>query len=337
MKYLIFITVSFFIILSANGNVNQDTISNIQAIGTRVDTVRFVNDTAKLATQPKVSYIVYAEKDSVASILKDFILPIVMLLLGVGIDRGIVWINDRKKIKKIGKRWITELRSLLTPIQRQKYSFSSFIKEYCVEEDLYRMPNIADMRPIDGSKFSSLSKEDLYEYLEDIKGVDCDLVYRKITNIVSNLESTYSQLLEKINEFKRKTSGYVDQYNAISQNYRTLLYDLESYAEDHKIKKEDLEELYRLFIETFNNSEKPFNVFKSKNEFIEPSKVILMRYKANPDLQVMFHELVRCLDCIEGLKNEKIYIKTNFETAMGIYDMVVNTTKEVLKTLDSKK
>lgn len=337
MKYLILITVSFFFIFSANGNVNRDTTSSIQNRDILVDTVRFVNDTAKLATQPKVSHIVYAEKDSVASILKDFILPIVMLLLGVGIDRFFIWSSNKKRIVKTGKRWIAELRSLLTPIQRQKDAFNSFIKEYCDKEDQYEVSSIALMRSIDGSKFNSLSKEDLYESLENIKGVDCDHEYQKITNIVSTLEFTYSQFIEQWAEFRRRSSNCIEQYNTTVLKYRTLLFDVVAYTDVHKIKKTDLTELIRLFEETISNPPKAFNIFKSKDEFIEPSLAIIRSYKSNPNSVELINTLVGCLDCIEAFKSEKIYIKANFETAMGIYDLVVDTTNQVLETLDSKK
>ncbi len=323
--------------VKANNTATIDSV-NTQKRTTQIDTVKFVNDTAWVAETPKVSHIVYADNSSSSNVIGEYIFPIIMLLLGIGIDRFIVWRGEKSRMRKTGKRWIAELRSILTPIENQKSSLSSFIVDYCDKADQYSIPDLTVEQSLDGSRFKILNKEDLYEYLEKTNKNEFELLYRKITNIASSLEFTRTQLIGKCNDMLGSSGKYVSQYNSCCQDYRLMLSDAVSGLLNHPLAPEDNAELRRLFDATFDNPQKEDNVFHSEDEFVNPSIDILRKYSHKDEKYLqMIHTLVRCLDCIKGLKMEKQYIKVSYEKIANIYNRLYTATEDVLKLLDNKK
>lgn len=339
MKHLIII---LFIILS-NLSVNaKDSIVtevvNINKCTTQIDTVRFVNDTAWVAENPKISHIVYADNSSNSNIIKEYLFPIIMLLLGIGIDRFIVWRSDKKKINKIGKRWFAELRAILEPITKQQLSLTAFVIEYCDKPEQFEIPNIAVFSGASGKTFSSLSKEDLYEYIENIKGKDCNAIYQKICGVIATLELTYKQFIEAKNEFRENGKKLIDEYNSNIQHYRILLNDVASHSgKMDGMNTEDADEIIRIYNEVFKDDGRHCNVFKSIDEFINPSIEILRKYETNDASIQMTHALSSCYDCVIGMENEKIYIKNNFTFACEMYERTKLATNDILTLLDKKK
>ncbi len=303
---------------------------------TQVDTVKFVNDTAWVAKKPKVSHIVYADNSSGLSIFLDYLFPIIMLLLGVGIDRFIVWRGEKSKVRKTGKRWISELRSLSKPIEAQKKSFGTCITKYCDDEYNNDTPRVAIYKLLNGSTFSSLNKEDLSEYLETIKGLDHNQEYQTILNIVANLEFIHAQFIERWSEFERRAGLYTEQYNVNIQKYRTYLYKIKSLIESEGCKNPDIQELSELYDSVFGDKKEKFNIFKSKDTFIDPSIAIIRRFKQDADSLNLTELLINSLDCIEYLRNEKIYVKNNLTSAIDAYNTIETANNQVLEKFVKK-
>lgn len=300
---------------------------------TQVDTIKFVNDTAWIAEKPKVSHIVYADNSSSSNFIGEYIFPIFMLLLGIGIDRFIIWRSDKKKIRTTAKRWMAELRVSQTHISKQQKSLMSFISTYCDITDAMEIPNIAVYSGANGARFNALAKEDLYEYLENKKGVDCNVVFDKICSIIFTLELTQKQLVDQLAEFRSNGSKLIEQYNLNIQQYRTHLFDVLSHSGDDGMKREDAKKLSDIYAIVFQEEGRLCNVFRSKEEFINPSIKILTKYKTNEITIQMIHILTTCSDIIVEMKNEKIYIKKNFEHCYNIYVDTVLAVKYVLEQL----
>lgn len=307
----------------SNSSVTQDTAR-----------YKFQQDTITLMNKPQVSQIIYAEHENKIDVLMGYLFPIIMLLLGVGIDRLVVYLSDKKRIKKIGKRWVAELKSLKTPIENQQDNFNKFIANYCDEEDEFNIPDISFHSSINGVKFESLGKEDLYEYLEEeLKEKKATEDFNKITSIISTLKATYEQLTKVLNDFKIESTSYINAYNSNLQTYIREILKLQSQTPMLGMSEQDFDKLKNLYQDEIDSKMPNINVFETKNSFILPSLKLLGKYNIN-DLITLNSSLMSCLDSIQGLRNEKQYIKNNIQKITATYTKVNEVLTIILSDLN---
>lgn len=307
----------------SNSSVTQDTAR-----------YKFQQDTITLVNKPQVSQIIYAEHENKIDVLMGYLFPIIMLLLGVGIDRFILYLSERNRIKKIGKRWVAELKSLKIPIQKQQENFREFITEYSDKTNRFDIPDISLHLSINGEKFEALGKEDLYEYLEvRLKEDKAIEVFNKIISIISILRVTYDQLKRVYNDFKTGSTTYINAYNSNLQVYIREILKLQSQTPMLGMSEQDFNQLKNLYQDEIDSKMPNINIFETKNSFILPSLKLLGKYNIN-DLITLNSSLMSCLDNIQGLKNEKQYIKNNIQKITATYTKVNEVLTIILSDLN---
>ena len=255
-----------------------------------------------------------------------YIYPIITLLIGVWIKTAISSRADKRRSKKVGKRWVAELSAQSADIENQIEAFNTFITSYCDNRNRFDIPNIS-YGFINIRNFDALGKEDLYDYLgqllkkHDLEKVDD--TYRKITSIISALESINSQVKNHIQRFLDRNNALVEAYNANLVQYDKLLRQIPvGYLGISDSTIINLRIIHYMICKNMPQ----INIFDCEDSFVIPSLKIL---RSNPFPPALDDTLQNCLNITLGLRNEKAYIKSNLESANTQYRKVLDKIAEI--------
>jgi len=317
-----FFTFLLIAVLISMGNTYavaaKDSLSNSSVEKSDTLFVKFESDTIPLHEPTTVSQIVYAEHKDSPSVYYTIILPIVMLVLGVLIDRMAQGLVDRNKIKRNGERWKRELLSFDSIISKQIKELENYIVEYCNKPQKYDIPPLTMFQMLKGAIFESLSKEDLYGYLERKKNVDVQERYNKILSFITTLDTAYTQLNNFFHVFCESSGKQIDAFNNAQFRYSKNLYDISAYVPS-AMDKDAYNELSRLYNDAFSNHP-DVNPLKLEESFITPSIEIFDNYDKHT-FKDLTDELGKMKFNINGMRLEKTYLKSNLETIIQEYKM----------------
>lgn len=305
----------------------------------------FNSDTIDLEQPVSVSQVIYAEHKDSPSVFYSIIFPIIMLVLGVIIDRSIQTFIESKRIKRNGKRWRIELQSCVPAINKQLNALSEFKTTYCDDPQMFEIPDIFVYTFLNGKELSSLNKEDLYEFVKlnirkqgSIKYIIQSITkngrnkidelaqerFYKIVTFVMSLEMIYNTHLELFGTFKESSGRQIEVFNDIQLKYSQMLISLNR-SEQTSFSGQ----LMLLFETAFKNHPK-VNLFELEESFISPSLSLLSKF---PDskYQGMIDKLINMRYCINGLKLEKTYLADGIDGIVEQYNQCLVAT-EALKT-----
>lgn len=305
----------------------------------------FNSDTINLEHPVPVSQVIYAEHKESSSVFYGIIFPIIMLFLGVIIDRSIQTFIDSKRIKRNGKRWRIELQSCVPAINNQLNALSEFKTTYCDDPLMFEIPDIFVYPFLNGKEFSSLNKEDLYEFvklnirkqgtikynIQSITKNGRDKIdelaqerFYKIATFLMSLEMIYNTHHELFGTFKESSGRQIELFNDIQLKYSQMLISLNR-SEQTSFSGQ----LMLLFETAFKNHPK-VNLFELEESFISPSLSLLSKF---PDskYQGMIDKLINMRYCINGLKLEKTYLADGIDGIVEQYNQCLVAT-EALKT-----
>lgn len=305
-------------------NVSSDSIVLdsiiIDSVGLEalINYYKFENDSVVFDEPQNIGQVIYVEHTKDIDEVLEYLFPIITLLLGVAIDRFLLWINEKKHIEKSGELWLVEIKSLKGALGKQINSLSEFIKSYCDKENEFNIPSKPKYEALRCDIFASFSKKDLYDYLCYKNKKEAVQVFHKINSIISTTRDTYEQQLQCFNKTMESMAMQVELFDVNIQNYRNELLFNESYA---TCLENDYRTLFALLDSEVMEKMPEINIFELQESFIEKSLIILNEYdkKQCSELLVI---LMECQKNIQALKNEKCYCRDNFNTAIKLYKEV---------------
>ena len=108
-------------------------VSNISVPAIGFDCYRFENDSVFFDEPKNIGQIVYVEHTKDIDKILEYLFPIFMLLLGVVIDRCLLKINEKERIKRNGELWLIEINALKGSLEKQriKFYYGKFKNSYC--------------------------------------------------------------------------------------------------------------------------------------------------------------------------------------------------------------
>lgn len=317
-----FLTCLLVAVSISMGDTNTSVLkdpSNNSVVESGTLFVKFENDTIAMQESIPVSQIIYAEHKESPSVFYNIILPVVMLFLGVLIDRLAQMFVDRHRIKQNGEKWKRELLSYIPIVSKQINEIESFIIEYCDNPEQYDIPPLTTFQMLKGSIFESLSKEDLYSYLgRKTNGVDVQERYNKILSFITTLDMAYNQLNDSFYRFRESAGKQIDEFNNSQFCYSKILYDISDYVPS-AMDRTAYNELSRLYNVAFGNHPN-VNPLILEESFITPSLDIFDSYDKQT-FKDLTDELGKMRFSINGMKLEKTYIKSNLEIIIQEYKM----------------
>jgi len=229
---MIYLCISTFIISAANIS-DSITINDTTKVRKSVeilnapDTIKsaFQNDTINISKPIPIGQIIYTEHKTNLNIFLDYAFPILMLLLGVVIDRLLIRYTKNKHVEREGLRWKSEIICLLSPLKLQQETFEKFIKEYCDVENTFNIPHIDIQVLLKCEIFDSLNKEELYKYLKLLHKNDSTAAqeYHKVIQVISYIKSCQQNLSDVINEMKSESTKLIKEFDECTRKYNRNL------------------------------------------------------------------------------------------------------------------
>lgn len=305
--------------------VSDSTIVDSVVLESLINYYEFENDTVALDKPQNVGQIIYVEHTKDIDKILEYLFPIFMLLLGVIIDRCLLKINEKERIEKNGELWLIEIKALKGSLEKQISSLSEFIKTYCDKENEFDIPSIPKYESLKCDIFSSFSKKDLYDFLCIKNKKESVQIFHKINSIISTTKDTYEQQIQYFNRSMESMSVQIDSFDINLQNYRNELLLNESYANSLK---DDYRTLMALLSSEVLEKMPKINIFELQKSFIEESLTIINKHNKE-QCSNLLEILLEMQKIIQALKNEKYYLKSNFNSAIKMYKEV-NTHIELL-------
>ena len=296
-----------------------------------IDTVfaSFESDTINLAQSSPVSQIISAEHKEKPSVFYSIIFPIIMLILGVVIDRSAQVFFDKKRMKKNGERWKSELLTYAQTISHQITALEKYVKEYCDNPTSYLTPYLPLYHSIDGSMFDTLNKEDLFKYLneEHKSETEAHVKQKRIITFTQIAKFLHNQVKELLDSYERNSYVLTDDFDNAKMEYVGELYAASSY-----IMKEMPPQVYSKLSMLFNDAftgDAEINPFVLDKSFIDPSIEILKSF----DKQVfrkLNDNLLQMKQSIGKMKARKANIKSAFIDIIEQYRLCEKMLDEIL-------
>lgn len=268
------------------------------------------------------------------------VLPIISLLLGILINKGLDYFSDQKKIKKAGKRWHAELLSLDVPIQMQIIEIEKALKHQ--NETPLKTPTLVSYSSLDGEAFQSLDKSELLAYVNKYKSKDFHEAIRlsnKINFFVSVLKSHAEQLKKRFEDYISRVSALFGKVNVNLQELRKAFHDYQgSLINQHgnavlnSNLYKPLEDLFLAQIEP-HLDKGDFDLFKLKKNFFVPMIQELEKLNSDERTRPMVNHCRSSLDNIKGLEMEILYFSTNLQTLVGFFKEDKSILEGILKDI----
>jgi hypothetical protein len=287
-----------------------------------------LNDTLHLIQTGKSSdlKIIVAKGEETTDNFK-YIFPVLTLLLGIGVNKFLEYLSDKKKINKSGERWVAEIRCLEVPIRKQIEALKAFLVEH--NQEKFDVPQLEIYPLLDGEVFKSLDKTELLKYIEHHKAKnygDAVLASNKVQGFISILASHYEALKPKFDEYLKGTSAHT---TSLSRNLQGLMKAFGQYGVD--LEKElngdpANDPRYKPLLDLFETHIVPYmssgdyDVFQLEKDFFIPLIQLLGHLRQDRRIDDMTNFTSGCLNDIKGIKMEKHYFGKNVETIIGRYE-----------------
>lgn len=338
-SHLIFLLI-LLIPLFCESKPQSKVVSNILI---KQDTAQYISkDSITLKTKELIENKetkIYLTSNSKTNIFKD-ILPLLALILGIFINRGIDLISERKKTKKIGERWKAELSSLELPMQKQIELLNEFLLEH--EKEEFTIPQLTISSALNGDAFNSLDKTDLIKYLEKFrkkKYTEAVITSNKINSFVGILRNNYTVLKQKFHSFLTDSSTHMTN---LSINLQQLMKSFAEYGVQLEIElgKDPIDDpRYRLIYDLFSIHIIPYmetgdyEIYALEKNFFSPLMAILGVLRLDQRINNMSEYTRNCLNFIKAIKMEKRYLSKNISTLIKRYEEEAQDLKSLLTEL----
>ncbi|MBI3139018.1 MAG: hypothetical protein HYZ15_10565 [Sphingobacteriales bacterium] len=270
-----------------------------------------------------------------------YILPILTLLLGIGINKYLDYLKDRKQIKKTGERWKAELTSLEMPITKQIQYLEDFLAEH--NKEVFGVPKLSIVTSLDCEVFSSLGKTDFIKFIQSSLSKDYKdsvIFSSKVSSFISIVKSNTENVRLKFNEYLDGTSSHTTK---LSLGLQELLIEFADFGV--KIEKEVNGDPiqhpgYAGLLELFDNEIAPklqtgdYDIYELEKKFFLPLFNLLGHMRLDDRTKKMADIASGCMSSIKGIKMEKKYLSENITTLISHYKDDVKDLNEILTELN---
>jgi hypothetical protein len=306
-------------------------------------------------------------KDTRVVLVKDvanedyskYVISIISILVGFFLNKVYEWWNDRKKVRKSGKRWINEIRSLEESINSQIEALELFDSN--MKANSNAIPNLSIYPVLNGNVFKSLDKNDLMNYIEqknskkwyerpftrtdDEKLSEFKAIVKisnKVHGFVSRLETYYEQIGKRHESFSTGKSAIT---TALTKNLQEWLKAFAVYGVELERQGVDLsiDPRYKPIADLFIIEIEPhlhdanFDPEKLKDNFFMPILRILSHLRLDPQIKDLAEAGTACLHSIKGIEMEMYYLATNLGTLIKYYEELLEDLNPIIDSINGTK
>jgi hypothetical protein len=318
-------------------NAKQSADSLFSKIG---DTV-LTQDTAT-SLNNKSNFKILVVKDSEQSDVWKYIIPVITLILGIGINKLLDYLSERKKIKKSGERWRAEIQCLQEPLSNQILSLEIFRNEHLKEN--WNIPELDMQIILNCEIFKSLDKAELIKYITQVKRQEYNeaiLISNSIHGLISILESNFLLLRKKYDEYIEETHEHTASFN---KNLKKLMRAFGNYqvALEIELKKDISSEpnyapLAKLFDKLvlwniFNGTDN-YDINGLEQDFFQPLAQLTADLRHDQRIYEMVDSISNCLVDIKQIKMDKISFRQSLVSITISYDTASRQIPTVISNL----
>lgn len=273
----------------------------------------------------------------------DIIFPIVTLFLGVAIDRGIEFFNNRKKITKEGEQWLGEVKHLLSPIKNQIKQIDEFLEEH--NNEGFTKPHLVASIQLKGDSFKSLSKASFYEFVKRKKfkeKIENPIEYvNKVYSRINIAESLYYTMDEKfksyINNCTPHVTSFNDALNKFLKEHSAMLLELEK-----KGKPFESDETLFSILEMLKEHIYPvmddgkMDLILLQSTFLKPILEFLADKRMDTRANILIEHISNCNKSIIRLRYEKGYLTESLGNIKESHTENLVEIKSLLEKLEDE-
>jgi len=325
----------------------------------RIDTVKIELGNSPKPINPAAQIVIVKEKepDSNFGRMLPIISTLTGLVVGFFLNRFYEWYSNRKKIKKSGKRWNIELKTLEEPIKHQIKSIEEFKLSVAKREWSYDPLDL--MTTINSERFSSLDKNDLMDYLEhktkfpwhkELFSSEARIQenYNKAAKISNHIHGFIDVLNHNFQHLNNKWDEFQDGISAttkkLNQDLDTLNNQINSlkYLIANDTQKIYSNEQYRPFFDlyfqfiTYLNQNPNYNMHRIRVDFLDPAMMELGKLtKDNRILQTASSISILYTD-LRAVNSEKDYVLDNMTELISRYSKSLDALVKIIEKFDEK-
>jgi hypothetical protein len=320
---------------SQKGKANSDSFSKI----IEADTIKAKKSDTVYITKDKLidkELRIVIDDSNKPNYFKD-ILPILTLLLGIGINKFLDYLKDRKQIKKTGERWKAELASLEMPLSKQIEYLEEFLVEH--NKEVWIVPKMRISTPLECEIFNSLDKSDFVKFIQTSLSKnykDSVLFSSKVNSFISILKNNNANLRIKFKEYLDGTSLHSSKLNSGLQEFLREFADygvlIEQELQGDPIQHPGYNALLTLLDKEITPKLKTgdYEIYDLDTNFFTPLFIIFGHLRLDSRTKKMVDIGSQCINSIKGIKMEKRYLSENFTTLISHYKEDVKDLKEIL-------
>jgi hypothetical protein len=261
------------------------------------------------------------------------------LLLGIGINRFLENINNRKKINRNGEIWIAELAALELPILRQ----ISHIEKYLYRRDIFgseKEPFLIESE-LSCEAFNVLNKSDLLQYLQKSlhkSFKESVFMSGRISVILTTLKTNYQELYGTLNTYTKEAIAAPDK---IFDLLKMIILELDAvkskaaaFNKENDIilsKVSQIEDIINEHV-SLDKSYENFDIFSLENKLYWPIlnvlKTVINAEGVSKTMSIIYESL-RILSNVqteyERLRKMIIYCKEDYEEDLRNIQIVLQS------------
>jgi hypothetical protein len=330
-----------------------------------------VNDTLKieLSDKPKpisiesnrdIHILIAKEKNSSNNIgrLLPLIFTLTGLIVGFFINRFYEWYINRKKIKKSGKRWTIELKTLEESLKDQIKFIEEFKKSVAKREWKYNSLDL--MTTINSDRFSSLDKNDLMDYIDHISKfpwykqlfinkVKNQAQYNKAVKISNHIHGfidvlthNFQMLNNKWDEFQDGISSTTEKLNQDMETLNIQLNTLNFQIANDNLKiyqNEDYKPFFILYFQFISQlRQNPnYNMHNLQKDFLEPAIIELGKLTKDNRILSIAASISILFNDLRAIDAEKDYVLDNMTELITRYNKSLESLPKIIEKLEDYK
>ena len=322
----------------SKNHTNKPVAKIVTKVVTNADLKTAEKQTAKLTETTKIYLL--PQKESVDYF--KYIFPIITLLLGILLNRFIEYKFNNTKIKKSGKRWLSELRVLNNPIENQIKNITEFLLIHC-DKEKYTFPSPQLITTLDCEIFGTLDKSELVEYFEKIKKNKFQEAVEnssEINGFLTILKSTYTNYRLIFEEYKINSSKHIANIN---KNLQSFMQEFAFYGVllEQELGIDPITDLrYKPIFDLMESEIAPYiensnyDIYELNDNFFKPLTVILSNLRLDNRTLPMIENCRNCIIEVKAIKMEKQYLETNFMNFQKSYTKSKNWLPEIIKLIE---
>ncbi len=325
-----------------------------------------LNDTLKIELSDKpisikgnraTQIVIVKEKNSSNSFntLLPLIFTLTGLIVGFFINRLYEWYINRKRIKKSGKRWNIELKTLEEPLKHQIKSIEEFMLSVAKRE--WKYDSLELMTTINSDRFSSLDKNDLMDYIDYITKLHWykQLFFSeaksreqydkavKISNhihgFIDVLSHNFQMINNKWDEFQDGISATTKKLNQDLETLNIQMSNLNFQIANDTLKiyqNQDYTPFFNLYFQFISQLRQNanYNMHNSQKDFLEPAIIELGKLMKDNRILPITASISILFNDLRAINAEKDYVLDNMTELIMRYNKSLELLPKIIEKLE---